>query len=189
MRKHKGENAMTPKISNPAGRLALALASFALALGAAAPASAQKLTAATLVDRAEIEDLLTRYYNNFGKSGGQSFGKFYTDDAEMVLGETSYKGRAAIEGAYKGLANADIPQRKSFSFNILMTNPLIVVHGTTATARLLFTEVVVDKQGDAPRLLTQGKEFDTLVKTKGEWRIAKRQILGANQGPPAGWAE
>ena len=165
----------------------VALAAFSLALGG--PVQAQKVTAATLVDRAQVEDLLTRYYNNFGKAGGESFGAFYSDDAEMLLGKTSYKGRAAIEGAYKGLANADIPQRKSFAFNILMTNPLIVVHGSTATARLLFTEIVVDKEGDAPRILTQGKEFDDLAKVKGEWRITKRQILGANQGPPSDWKD
>ncbi len=107
----------------------------------------------------------------------------------MLLGKASYKGRAAIEGAYKSLANADIPQRKSFSFNVLMTNPLVVIHGTTASARLIFTEVVIAKEGDAPRILTQGKEFDDLVKVNGEWRIAKRRILGAEQGPPADWKE
>ena len=117
-----------------ATRRAAALGAIGLMLGAAAPAHA-KVDAGTLVDRAEVADLLTRYYDNFGKAGGESFGKFYTDDAEMILGKTSYKGRAAIEGAYKGLANADIPQRKSFSFNVLMTNPLIVVHGAAATAR------------------------------------------------------
>ena len=142
-----------------------------------------------MADRAQIQDLLTRYYNNFGGADRESFGTYYTDDAEMRLGKTSYKGRAAIEGAYKALSNADIPQRKSFAFNILMTNPLIVVHGNTATARLLFTEVVIDKQGDQPRILTQGKEFDHLVKDKGEWRISKREIVAANQGPPADWKE
>jgi len=175
---------------NPRGaRYAVALGAVGFMVGMGAPAPAQTAGAATLVDRAQIQDLLTRYYYNFGKSGGESFGAFYTDDAEMVLGKTRYKGRAAIEGAYKGLANADIPQRKSFSFNVLMTNPLIVVHGATASARLIFTEVIIDKQGDAPRILTQGKEFDDLVKTKGEWRIARRQILGADQGPPADWHE
>lgn len=166
-----------------------ALATIGLALGAGTAAPAQRITATTLVDRAQIEDLLTRYYYNFGKAGGGSFGTFYTDDAEMALGKTRYQGRAAIEGAYKALAGADIPQRKSFAFNILLTNPLIVVHGTTASARLIFTEIVIDKQGDAPRVLTQGKEFDQLIKTKGEWRIAKREILGADQGPPADWKE
>ena len=177
-------------IGNPSAACwAVALTAAGLALGTPAPAFAQPVSASVLVDRAEIEDLLARYYYNFGKAGGESFGSFYTDDAEMILGKTSYKGRAAIEGAYKGLANADIPQRKSFAFNVLMTNPLIVVHGTTATARLIFTEVVVDKQGDAPRLLTQGKEFDNLVKIKGAWRITRRQILGADQGPPSDWKE
>lgn len=160
-----------------------------LASSAGAPALGQALNAGALADRAQIEDLLTRYYYNFGKTGDRNFGAFYSDDAEMVLGKTSYKGREAIEGAYKALSTADIPQRKSFAFNILMTNPLIVVHGTTATARLIFTEVVVDKQGDPPRILTQGKEFDNLVKVKGAWRIAKREIVGPEQGAPAGWKE
>jgi hypothetical protein len=174
-------------VSNRAAGWGTALAAICVTAGAAAPVQAQKISAATLVDRAEIEDLLTRYYYNFGKAGGASFGAFYTDDAEMVLGKTSYKGRAAIEGAYKALSGADIPQRKSFSFNVLMTNPLVVVQGNTATARLIFTEVVIDKQGDAPRVLVQGKEFDKLVKVNGEWRIAKRQIVGADQGPPSDW--
>ena len=164
-------------------------ASTALTLAASEPSSAQPITASTLVDRAQIEDLLTRYYYNFGRSGDRNFGAFYSDDAEMILGTTNYKGRAAIEDAYKALSTADIPQRKSFAFNIQMTNPLITVRGSTATARLIFTEIVIDKQGDAPRILTQGKEFDTLVKVKGEWRISKRQIVGADQGPPVGWKD
>jgi hypothetical protein len=176
--------------SNPSAACwATALTALGMALSTPAPALAQTVSAGSLLDRAQVEDLLTRYYYNFGKAGGESFGTFYTDDAEMILGKTSYKGRAAIEGAYKGLANADIPQRKAFSFNVLMTNPLIVVHGSTATARLIFTEVVIDNQGDAPRVLTQGKEFDHLVKVRGAWRIAKRQILGAEQAPPPDWEE
>ena len=156
----------------------------ALSLGLAmaqAPAASAQMTAQAMVDRAEIEDLLARYYWNFG-GGGAAFGSFYAPDAEMVLGKNSYKGAAAIEGAYKAVP-ADAPQRKSFSLNILPTNILIVVHGATATAQLVFTETVVDKQGDPPRLLTQGREFDHLVKLKGRWLISKRQILGPNAKP------
>ena len=146
------------------------------------------ITARTLIDRAEINDLLMRYYNNFG-AGGQSFASFYADDAELVLGTKSFKGKEGIESAYARPANAPpTPQRNSFSFNVLPTNLLFVVHGDTATARLTFTEVVIDKQGDAPRILTQGREFDHFVKVKGQWRISKRQILGANQVPD-GWKE
>ena len=157
---------------------------LALSLGLAlaqAPAASAQMSAQSLVDRAEIEDLLGRYYWNFG-GGGESFTSFYAPDAEMVLGKTSYKGAAAIEGMYKAVP-ADAPQRKSFSLNILPTNILVRVHGNTATAQLVFTETVVDKQGDAPRILTQGREFDHLVKLKGRWLISKRQIMGANAKP------
>ena len=164
-----------------------AMGALALGLGlvlAQAPAASAQMTAQSLADRAEIGDLLARYYWNFG-GGTESFTSFYAPDAEMVLGKNSYKGAAAIEGAYKAVP-ADAPQRKSFSLNILPTNILITVRGDTATAQLVFTEVVVDKEGDAPRLLTQGREFDHLVKLKGRWLISKRQILGSN-GKPDDW--
>jgi hypothetical protein len=141
----------------------------------------ERLTAQTVVDRAEIENLLERYYWNFG-GGGESFTSFYSPDAELVLGKNSYKGAAGIESAYKGVP-ADTPQRRSFSFNVLPSNVLINVHGDTATAQLVFTEIIIDKQGDAPRILTQGREFDHLVKLKGRWLISKRQIMGANARP------
>jgi len=164
------------------GALGLALC---LTLGPAAHAQAAPLTARSVIDRAAIEDLLTRYYWNFGNRGSESFASFYTSDAEMVLGPKSYKGPAGIEGAYKGVPQ-DAPQKKAYSLNILMSNPLIVVHGDTATAQLVFTEVVVDKQGDPPRILTQGREFDHLARQHGQWLISKRQIMGAAD-KPADW--
>ncbi len=139
------------------------------------------ISAQTLIDRAEISDLLTRYYNNFG-GGPESFASFYADDAELMLGDNSYKGLEAITGAYAAVP-ADAPQRSSFALNILMGNPLITIHGDTATARLIFTEYVVDKAGDAPRILTMGREFDHLVKRDGKWLILKRRIMDAKSVP------
>jgi len=159
----------------------------ALALGIGAPALAQDIGAQALSDRAEIEDILTRYYNNFGGGAAEHVGEYYAPDGEMVLGTTSYKGIDAIKGAYAAVP-ADAPQRKSFALNILIGNPLIVVKGDTATARLVFTEYIVDKQGDAPRILTMGREFDHFVRQGGKWLIKKRQILGAN-GVPDGWED
>ena len=102
-----------------------------------------------------------------------------------MLGPKSYKGTAGIESAYASVPK-DVPQRKSYSFNVLMSNPLIVLHGDTATAQLVFTEVVIDKQGDPPRILTQGREFDHLIRLKGHWLISKRQITGPAD-KPADW--
>jgi len=166
--------------SNGLGALGMALC-LTLANGPVAHA----LTAPSATDRAEIEDLLSRYYWNFGNSGSESFASFYTSDAELVLGKNSFKGAAGIESAYKGVPQ-DAPQKKSYSFNVLMSNLLIVTHGDAATAQLVFTEVVVDKQGDPPRILVQGREFDHLAKQRGQWRIAKRQIMDAAD-KPADW--
>ena len=57
-----------------------------------------------------------------------------------------------------------------------------------SAARLVFTEFIVEKSGDSPKVLTQGREFDHFVKRDGKWLIAKRQILGAN-GTPDGWED
>ena len=159
----------------------------ALALVAGAPALAEGMTPQALADRAEIEDILTRYYNNFGNNAAEYVGQYYAEDGEMVLGTTHYKGAEAIKGMYKAVP-ADAPQRKSFALNILIGNPLIVVNGDTATARLVYTEYAVEKEGDAPRILTMGREFDHFVKRGGKWLILKREILGP-KGVPEGWED
>ena len=164
------------------GALGMALC---LIQGPAAHAQPAPLTARSAIDRAAIEDLLSRYYWNFGNSGSESFASFYTPDAELVLGKNTYKGTAGIESAYKGVPQ-DAPARKSYSFNVLMSNPLIVTRGDTATAQLVFTEIVIDKQGDPPRILTQGREFDHMTRQHGQWRILRRQIMGPAD-KPADW--
>jgi ketosteroid isomerase-like protein len=173
----------------PMNRRGIVVVAAALALAPASGvlAQTQPMTAADLADRAAIEDLLTSYYNNFGNGAEDKVGQYYADDGEMILGNTHYKGIAAIRGAYAAVP-ADAPQRKSFALNILISNLLVRVHGQTATARLVFTETLTEKQGDAPKILTQGREFDHLVKRGGRWLIASRQIMGAN-GVPAGWQD
>jgi ketosteroid isomerase-like protein len=156
---------------------------------ATAPAVAKDapLTAQALADRAQIEDLLTRYYWNFGNSDSESFGDYYAPDAEFVLGKNTYKGVKAIEAMYAAVPK-DVPQRSAFALNILINNMMVTMHGQTATARLVFTETITQKEGDKPAILTQGREFDHLVKLKGRWLISKRQVMGA-KGIPEGWVD
>ena len=164
-----------------AAGLALAFTGFTNA-GAQEPLNAQ-----SVIDRAEIEELLTAYYNHFGGNMGDSLGQFYTEDGEMVLGTTSFKGIAAIKGMYASVP-ADAPQRKAYALNILIGNPSIKVTGDTATARLVYTEYAVEKEGDAPHIITMGREFDWLVKQDGKWLIQKRQIMGP-KGKPDNWED
>ena len=150
---------------------------------------AEEITAQSLVERAKIQDLITRYYYNFGKENPENFSDFYADDAELILGTTHHKGKAGIMKAYgrgEGATPRPVPVR--YSFNVTISNPLVVVHGDTATSQLTFTEFVIEKQGEAPKVITQGREYSTFVKEKGQWRYKTRQIKGGVE-PPEGWQE
>ena len=159
-----------------------------LALALSPAAHAQGVTAKTLVDRAQIQDLITHYYYNFGKDSPESFSDFYADDAELILGTTHFKGKDGIAKAYAPRPGGGGPARNAYSFNVTISNPLIIVHGDTATSQLIYTEFVMDKQGDAPRVTTQGREYATFVKVQGQWRYKTRQIQGGTK-PPEGWQE
>ena len=164
---------------------ALSVACLALTVGT--HVSAQEVTAATLVDRLQIQDLITRYYNNFGRENAENFADFYAADAELILGERHFKGRDGIMQAYgRAPGQAPRPPRpERFSFIVAVDNPLIVVHGGTATAQLVFTEYVIEKQGDPVQVITQGKEYSTFVKVDGHWRYKTRLIKSGTELPDA----
>ena len=168
----------------------IAFGATCLAMTCGSATLAQEVTTKTLVDRLQIQDLITRYYNNFGRENPENFSDFYADDAELILGTKSYKGKNGILEAY-GRAPGQAPRPAPpprYSFIVTIGNPLIVVHGKTATAQLVFTEFVIEKQGEAPKLITQGKEFGTFVKNDGHWRYKTRQIKGGTE-VPEGWKE
>ena len=87
---------------------AVALA-LCVTLTASQPARAEDLTAKALLDRAQIQDLITHYYYNFGKDSPENFADFYADDAELILGDTHFKGRDGIAKAYSRAANPATP--------------------------------------------------------------------------------
>jgi hypothetical protein len=178
-------------IANPLGRALLSALSVAcLALAISGGARAEEVSTETLVDRLQIQDLITRYYNNFGRENAENFADFYADDAELILGDRRFKGRDGIMEAY-GRAPGQAPRPPPpprYSFIVAVDNPLIVVHGTTATAQLVFTEYVIENQGDPVKVITQGKEYGTFAKVDGRWRYKTRQIKGGTE-PPEGWQE
>ena len=187
-----------------AGASAATLAMCCVALASAPPVHAQdKMTAQTLIDRQLILDQITRYYYNFGKVERQAEESFYAEDGELILGTRHYKGREGIKQAYNRApaapaagatpagaapAAAAAPPRERTAFNVTIDNPLIVVHGDTATSQVIFTEYRQDKVGDPMKMTTQGKEYATWVKVKGQWLYKTRQIASGSN-PPEGWKE
>jgi len=179
------------KTANLIGRAlvgAVTAACLVLAFSSA-PSRAEEVNAKTLVDRLQIEDLITRYYNNFGRENAENFADFYAEDAELILGDRHFKGRDGIMQAYgRAPGQEPRPRPARYSFIVEISNPLIVVHGETATAQLVYTEYEIEKQGDAPKVTRQGKEYSTFAKVNGHWRYKTRQIVGGTE-PPAGWKE
>lgn len=145
-------------------------------------AVAQEITLDTLVERQRLEDLITRYYYNFGGTP-ESFASFYVPDGELILIGQSFKGREAIAKAYT-FPGGQAPQ--NFSFNSLISNLLITVDGDTATAQLVWTENVVQKERDPVHQPFQGREYSTFVKVGGKWFYKTRELKGGSE-PPAGW--
>jgi hypothetical protein len=78
--------------------------------------------------------------------------------------------------------------RERTAFNVTIDNPLIIVHGDTATSQVIFTEYRQEKVGDPMKMTTQGKEYATWVKVKGQWLYKTRQIASGSN-PPEGWKE
>ena len=195
-----------------AGIWAATLGLCYVALASAPAAHAEdKMTAQSLIDRQLILDQITRYYYNFGKAERQSEESFYAEDGELILGTRHYKGREGIKQAYNRApaappagaapasgaaapeagavpAAAAAPPRERTAFNVTIDNPLIIVHGETATSQVIFTEYRQEKAGDPMKMTTQGKEYATWVKVNGQWLYKTRQIASGSN-PPEGWKD
>ena len=191
-------------------RRAAALGLCGVVLASAPAARAEdKMTVQSLIDRQLILDQITRYYYNFGKAERQSEESFYAEDGELILGTRHYKGREGIKQAYNrapaappagatpaaGAAPAAgvvpaaaAPPRERTAFNVTIDNPLIIVHGETATSQVIFTEYRQEKVGDPMKMTTQGKEYSTWVKVNGQWLYKTRQIASGSN-PPEGWKD
>lgn len=175
----------------------MVLCAFSL-VGSAAARAEDKITAQSLIDRQLILDQIMRYYYNFGLMERKAESSFYADDGVLILGTRRFEGKEGIESAYRPAAAAASPAagapaapaapRERIPFNMTVDNALIVVHGNTATSQVIFTEYRPEKKGDPMKMTTQGKEFATWTKVKGQWLYKTRQVTGGTE-PPAGWKE
>jgi SnoaL-like domain len=156
------------------------LAAFAVALSAVPAALAQPgpITLSTLVDRAQIEDMLVEYYEVLSAGSGH-FDSYYTDDAVLDVNGIVRRGKGPIDDLYK-----TIPKSKG-TVHVLLTNPKIDVDGTSATADVIWTEIYSESHGAPPRILEQGREHDELVKQGGRWYLKKRVVTNDGGLPAA----
>lgn len=146
-----------------------------LLTGSAEPAYAEGpvTTMATLLDRVQIEDLLNDYYAYLG-GGHRGFGSFYTEDGVLDVNGIIARGRASIDELYAKIEQPGLGPRGTF--HMLVTNPRIAVHGSAATADVIWTGIICDAVTGPPRFVEQGREHDELVKANGRWYFKHRVI-------------
>jgi hypothetical protein len=159
-------------------------ASAALMLGASTqPALAEYpvTTLPTLLDRAQIEDMLVDYYAQLG-AGRHDFAAFYIPEGMLDVNGVVAKGKKPIEDLYAKLAQ-DSPMPKG-AFRMLLTNPKVVVNGDTATADVIWTGINSPTVTSAPQFVEQGREHDELVKRDGHWYF-KLRVITSDGGLPA----
>ena len=147
------------------------------------PASAQQVTMETLLDRIQIEDLLTRYYYDLSQGKAHELSEYFTEDAMLDVDGTIAKGRDAIAKLYGGgpARRADAAPRPQN--HMMLTNPVIEVRGNRALAHVIWTGVSNSGVGKPPTVTEQGREDSELVKIGGKWLI-KRRYISSDSGLP-----
>jgi uncharacterized protein (TIGR02246 family) len=152
--------------------------------GLAATDTRPAVSDSALADRLAIEDLVTRYYENFGEAGAaEAFTTYYTVDAVFVVNGIVSTGREEIEALYAGMADTGESPSTQGTFHMLISNPVIDVTGDTATAKFMWTGVMNSTVDARPTLWEQGREYDLLVRQDGQWKIKKRVVI-ADSGLP-----
>jgi hypothetical protein len=153
----------------------------------ASAAEAQRpkpLTMATLLDRIQIEDLLTRYYYDLSKGKAHELSEYFTVDALLDVDGTIAKGRSEIAKLYQpseGQKREASAQRRRG--HMLLNNPVISIDGDRAVAEVIWTGVLNEGVGKPPGLYEQGREYSELRKVQGKWLISKRCIM-SDSGTP-----
>jgi hypothetical protein len=138
-------------------------------------------TLATLLDRAQIEDMLVEYYGPLGGSD-RDLGSYYTEDGILDVNGVIAHGRKPIEDLYRQIATGT--PRPRGKFNMLLNNPMIIVNGDSATADVVWTGIRSETPKATPQLVEQGREHDELVKRDGRWYFTHRVITSDGGLPP-----
>jgi hypothetical protein len=163
------------------GSLLLAsAAALVLEAGAIEPARAEQpaTTLATLLDKAQIQDMIVDYYSELGASSN-NFGAFYVEDGVLDVNGMVAQGQKPIEDLYRkiGAGSPHLPG----AFRMLLTNLKVAVNGETATADMIWTGVNSASPTSTPQFVEQGREHDELVKRNGHW-LFKHRVITSDGG-------
>lgn len=146
-------------------------------------------------DRAEIEDLESRYLFALDWQDAPAYAATFTEDGVLDWAQGVVRGRAAIAEevrkmrAYFARHEAvDAPTRPS-RLRHFITNAVITVNGDRATQRAYWFEIGNDNRNRWPAVGGYGHYEDELRRVNGRWLFSSRKIynevMGDRTGPAA----
>lgn len=134
-------------------------------------------------DRAEIDELLSRYTFALDWQEPERYASLFTTDGVLVWAGGTIQGREAIAQEMQKARAADIaanaanPQLRPFRRRHFPTNFALRVEGDKAVVRSLWFETNNDNPERRPYLGAYGHLEDELRREGGEWRIARHQVF------------
>ncbi len=134
-------------------------------------------------DRAEVDDLLSRYLFALDWQDAERYGSVFTEDGVLIWAGGTITGRAAIvQEARKMKAadertNAATPALRPFKRRHFIPNFVLKVDGNRATVRSLWYEFNNDRPDRKPYLGSYGHLEDELRRVDGHWLIQRHQVF------------
>ena len=142
-----------------------------------------------LIDRAEIEELITRYVTALDTLDADAYEGVFTQDGEYDVTGNVYKGRAAIRKIVTDLqasrARNDAAGTQSPRLYHVMANSSIEIVDATNARHQSYAQTV--RLADNGQFVVgfMGRYEDVLVKVDGQWLIKSRKLVSFIPPAPA----
>jgi uncharacterized protein (TIGR02246 family) len=153
-----------------------------LAVAIASAASADDAAVQKLLDRGEIEALVTRYVTGLDTLDADLYAGVFAEDAVFELpGGVVHRGRAAIRKIVTDLqesrARSQAAGRPSPSLYHVMANTSIEILDATNARHQSYAQTVRAAEGGQFIVGFMGRYEDVLVKRGGRWYIQSRKLV------------
>ena len=134
-------------------------------------------------DRAEIEDLMSRYLYAFDWQDAEAYAATFTDDGVLDFAGGVEQGHEELKQVMRDMAvreqtkaDASFPPRRH-RVRHYVTNLVLEIEGDTAHSTSYWWEFNNDARAGRPYLGTYGHYEDELVRQNGRWLFKRRKIF------------
>jgi uncharacterized protein (TIGR02246 family) len=155
---------------------------YAALIAVASPAFADDAATQKLLDRAEIEALVTNYVKGLDTLDADLYAGVFAEDAVFELpGGVVHRGRAAIRKIVTDLQDSRARNQASGtpspSLYHVMANTSIEVIDATNARHQSYAQTVRAAEGGQFIVGFMGRYEDVLVKRDGRWYIQSRKLV------------